>query len=333
MKKKNFLKTPAMLAAFSAFLLCISLTGCQSSMEPVTKTGYYFNTIITLTGYGKNAETVLEAGIALCEKYESMLSRTKENSDIWKLNHAHGQPVEVSQETAYLLAQAVDYAEMTEGLIDPTVTPLSELWNFIGDPPGPVPEQAQIDAFLPHIDYKTVHIDDTTVWLEDPEARVDLGFLAKGYIADQLKALFLEQDLTHALINLGGNVLAVGEKPDGTAYRTGVQKPFGTRGETVQIVNLKDQSLVSSGSYERYFEEDGVLYHHILDPFTGYPVDTDLEGVTILSDSSLEGDALSTTCFLLGYQKGAELIEALPGIEALFITKNGSVYKTGGFPD
>lgn len=332
MKHRTIFPRPA-VAAFLVLCLCASLTACQGNMEPVIKTGYYFNTIVTLTGYGKNAEIVLEEGIALCAHYENMLSRTVEGSDIWKINHADGAATEVSQDTAYLLTKALEYARMTDGLIDPTVTPLSELWNFTGDPPGPVPKQEELETLLPHVDYETVHIDGTSVCLEDPESEVDLGFLAKGYIADRLKDLFLERGLTHALINLGGNVLAVGKKPDGTAFRTGIQRPFGSRNETVQIVNLADRSLVSSGSYERYFEEAGVLYHHILDPFTGCPVETDLDGVTILSDSSMEGDALSTTCFLLGYEKGKELIESLPGIEALFIMKDGSVYKTGGFPD
>lgn len=329
--KTTFLRRTA--AFLSTICLCFSLTACQNNMEPVTKTAYYFNTIVTLTGYGRNAESVLEEGIALCAQYENMLSRTVEGSDIWNINHAEGAVVEVSQDTAYLLTQALEYAKMTDGLIDPTVTPLSELWNFTGDPPGPLPSQEELDALLPHVNYETVHIDGSTVWLEDPAAEVDLGFLAKGYIADRLKELFLERGLTNALINLGGNVLAVGQKPDGTAYRTGIQRPFGARNETIMVVELTDQSLVSSGSYERYFEENGVLYHHILNPLTGFPAETDLDGVTILSDVSMEGDALSTTCFLLGYEKGQELIESLPGIEALFVLKDGSVYKTGGFPD
>lgn len=331
MKRIAFIHRAA--AVFPLLLLTFSLSACRTDREPVVKTAYYFNTIVTLTGYGSNAEEVLTAGISLCEKYENILSYTKEGSDIWNLNHAGGAPVEVSPETAGLLSRATEYARMTGGLIDPTVTPLSVLWNFTGNPPGPVPEEAQITQLLSHVGYQMISIDGTTVRLEDPEAAVDLGFLAKGYIADQLKALFLEQGLTHALINLGGNVLAVGEKPDGTAFRTGIQKPFGARNETVAIVSLKDQSLVSSGSYERYFEEGGILYHHILDPFTGYPVDTDLSGVTILSDSSLDGDALSTACFLYGYEKGRGLIESLSDTEALFVTTDGAVYKTGGFPD
>lgn len=313
--------------------LCLFLSGCQAAAEPVRKTGYYFDTVVTLTGYGKNADSILEEGLSLCSGYEKMFSYTLEGSDIWNLNHADGQPVRVQEETAYLLTQAVKYAEMTGGLIDPTVTTLSALWNFNGDPPGPVPDASMIDSLLVHVNYQTIHIDGTTVWLEDPDACVDLGFIAKGYIADQLKELFTQRGLKNALINLGGNVLAAGAKPDGSPFRTGIQKPFGKRSETVRIVGLTDKSLVSSGSYERCFEDNGILYHHILDPFTGYPADTDLDSVTILSDSSMEGDALSTACFLYGLEKGQELIESLPGIEALFVTKDGSVYQTSGFPE
>ena len=163
------------------------------------------------------------------------------------------------------------------------------------------------------------------------DAQLALGFLAKGAIADRLKAFFLQKNITSALINLGGNVLAVGQKPDGTAFRTGIKKPFSETNELVDIVALKDQSLVSSGNYERCFRENGVLYHHILDPRTGYPVDTGLSSVTILSDSSTDGDALSTSCFLLGYEKGRELIDSLPDVEALFLLSDGTIYRTDGF--
>lgn len=331
--KKN--KKRIYLLRWSALLICLALLsgGCSADTEPVRKTGYYFNTVVTLTGYGPRAEAVLEEGLDLCAHYEALFGRTVENSDIWNINHAGGEPVEVDPDTAYLLSVALDYAERTEGLIDPTVTPLSELWNFTGDPPGPAPDAAQIENLLPHVSYESVQITGNTIRLSDPDAEVDLGFLAKGYIADRLKELFLEQGLDHGLINLGGNVLAVGEKPDGTAFRTGIQRPFGARNETAAILDLTDQSLVSSGSYERYFEQEGILYHHILDPSTGYPADTGLDSITILSDSSMEGDALSTACFLLGQQKGQELIESLPGIEALFITTDGALYRTSGFPE
>lgn len=331
---KRYLKLLA--AAALALLLSLSpilLSGCSYNTKPVVKTGFYFNTVVILTCYGNQAEEILDQAMQLCSRYEKLFSRTVKNSDIWKINHARGASVTVDAKTALVLRKALEYAQLTEGKIDPTVTPLSELWNFSGDPPGPVPDASAIEALLPHVDYRNIRIDGASVRLMDPEAEVDLGFIAKGYIADALKAFFLEKGVKSALINLGGNVLAVGEKPDGSPFYTGVKKPFGEAKETLAIVELRDRSLVSSGSYERCFEQDDVLYHHILDPSTGYPADTGLSGVTILSSSSMEGDALSTACFLLGLEEGRELIESLPDTEALFVTDDGSVYKTSGFLD
>lgn len=313
--------------------ICVCVSGCRPAFEPVTQSGFYFNTIISLTAYGSQAQEALEEAFALCERYENLWSKTVKGSDIWNLNHADGQPVEVDPETADLLNTALYWAEKTGGLIDPTVTPLSDLWNFTGDPRGPVPAQAKINALLPHVNYRNICIRENTVTLTDPETEVDLGFLAKGRIADRLKQLFLEKNVSSALINLGGNVLAVGSKPDGSAFRTGITMPFGKDGELAGVIELRDQSLVSSGSYERCFEQDGRLYHHILNPSTGYPADTGLSGVTILSESSTDGDALSTSCFLLGLKRGMELIETLPNTEAMFITTDGQIYKTDGFPD
>ena len=320
----------APIALLLCFTLSLSLTGCStSSAQPFSKTGFYFNTVISLTCYGNDAQTVLDEAFELCDHYENLLSYTIEGSDIWNINHANGQPVTVDSETASLLQTALYWSEKTDGLIDPTITPISQLWNFSGDPAGPVPKQSQIDALLSHVDYHNIRIDGNTVTLADPDAKLDLGFLAKGAIADRLKAFFLQKNITSALINLGGTV---GQKPDGSAFRTGIKKPFSETNELVDVVALKDQSLVSSGNYERCFWENGVLYHHILDPRTGYPADTGLSSVTILSDSSTDGDALSTSCFLLGYEKGRELIDSLPDIEALFLFSDGTIYRTDGFP-
>lgn len=324
---------PAFWAATATLLAVLTITGCGALNEPQQAGGYYFDTLVTLTAYGKNADAALEEGLALCAQYEALFSFTREGSDIWKINHANGQPVQVHPDTAFLINTALHYAKLTDGLIDPTVTPLSMLWNFSGSPPGPVPDPEQIEALLPHVNYRYVHVQDNTVRLEDPDTQIDLGFLAKGYIADRLKELFLQHEIKCGLINLGGNVVAIGSKPGNRPFRTGIRKPFGARSETAEIVDLSDQSLVTSGSYERCFTQDNVLYHHILDPATGYPAQSDLYSVTILSSSSLEGDALSTACFLLGQKKGQEWIASLLDTEALFITKDQKIHKTDGFPD
>ena len=173
-------------------------------------------------------------------------------------------------------------------------------------------------------------MEGTTVTLLDPESQISLGFIAKGYIADKLKEYLLSENIRSAIINLGGNLLAVGVKPDGSPFQFGIQKPFDTQGTPVTVLSVSDKSAVSSGIYERYFYQNQVLYHHILDASDGYPVQNNLLGVTILSDSSTVGDALSTTCFVLGPEEGMQLIESLDEVEAVFVTKDYALHYSSG---
>lgn len=316
-------------------LLPLLLTGCQRNREPVSQTGFYFNTVISITLYDASDPTILEDAFALCQTYETMLSRTVEGSDVYRINHSEGKPVAVSEETAGLIREALSFSRLTDGRIDLTVAPLMDLWNFTGDTDTPKqpPDASDIEALLPHVNYRFVTLEGNVVTLSDPETQIDLGFIAKGYIADQLKSFLLERGVQSALIDLGGNVLTVGAKPDGQPFIIGVQEPFAPRGTVLTRLPVTDTSLVSSGTYERYFEADGVLYHHILDPATGYPANTGLQGVTILSSSSMQGDGLSTTCLLLGLEKGMELIESTPGVEAIFIDDNHQIYRTSGLEE
>lgn len=315
-------------------LLSFLLTGCERKETPLTKTGFYFDTVISITLYDTSKAYALEHCFELASFYENLLSRTVEGSDVWNINQAEGAGVAVHEETAFLIEKACFYAALTDGLIDPSIAPLSALWNFSSEHPAPrtPPSEAEISSLLPHIDYRSIQLDGQTVTLLDPSASIDLGFIAKGYIADRLKEYLISENIEHALINLGGNVLAIGSKPDGSAYTIGIQKPFAEAGTAVTAVSVTGRSVVSSGIYERYFEKDGTLYHHILNPVTGYPVENELAAVTILSDSSLDGDALSTACLLLGTKKGMALISTMPDTEALFIDKDGNLTYTSGFP-
>ena len=220
------------------------------------------------------------------------------------------------------------YSELSGGAFDLTIEPVSALWDFKADKPT-VPSSDAIAQAVSHVDYTKVDIRDNTVTLEDPEAGIDLGAIAKGYIADQVKTYLKKQGIKHAIINLGGNVDVIGTKPDGSKYNIGIQKPFDESGEAITSVQLKDQTVVTSGIYERYFKKNGKLYHHILDPRTGYPCENNLHSVSIITDSSTKADALSTTCFLLGYEKGMELIQSMDGVEAIFITDDEKVHKIG----
>lgn len=314
-------------------LILLLLTGCGKQRTPLAKTGFYFDTVITITLYDKQDDALLDECFSLAETYENMLSKTKENSDIWKINHSGGKPVEVNADTLTLLRSALSYAELSGGKIDPTIGPVTKLWDFSSSSDKKIPSQEDLENALAHVGYEKVLIEGNTVSLADPEAELDLGFIAKGYIADRMKEYLCSQGITSATINLGGNVLTIGSRPDKDPFRIGIQKPFASTGEIALALPVTDLSVVSSGVYERYFESDGRLYHHILDTKTGYPVQNNLFQVTILSRSSMDGDALSTTCFLLGPEEGMKLIESMENTEALFFTSDGNIHASGGLKE
>ena len=308
------------------------LVGCGSSgADPVSRTVTVFDTVVTITIYDKGSEDVLDACVEKCEDYNARFSRTTEGSEIYELNHAGGQPVTVSDDTADLIEKGLEYSRASGGKFDITIAPLSDLWDFKNNT-GTIPDDTAIQEAKSHIGYENVKIDGNTVQLLDSDAEIDLGGIAKGYIADQLKAYMEGQDISHALINLGGNVLALGGKPDGSDYNIGIQKPFAQNGEAITAVKIKNESVVSSGVYERYFKINDKIYHHILDPQTGYPYENNLLGVSIVCDSSTEADALSTTCFAMGLDDGMNYIESIDSAEALFITDDYKIHYSSGFP-
>lgn len=329
-KKNNIIKTLSAVLTASALLL----TGCSGAKsstqtdQDLTYTDMLFDTVINIQILDPADESILDGLKKLCEKYDTMFSATNTDSELYKLNHANGQPFTVSSETANLIQEGIHYSELSGGAFDLTIEPVSALWDFKADKPT-VPSSDAIAQAVSHVDYTKVDIQDNTVTLEDPEAGIDLGAIAKGYIADQVKTYLKKQGIKHAIINLGGNVDVIGTKPDGSKYNIGIQKPFDESGEAITSVQLKDQTVVTSGIYERYFKKNGKLYHHILDPRTGYPCENNLYSVSIITDSSTKADALSTTCFLLGYEKGMELIQSMDGVEAIFITDDEKVHKIG----
>lgn len=329
-KKNNIIKKLSAVLTASALLL----TGCSGAKsstqtdQDLTYTDMLFDTVIKIQILDPADESILDGLKKLCEKYDTMFSITNTDSELYKLNHANGQPFTVSSETANLIQEGIHYSELSGGAFDLTIEPVSALWDFKADKPT-VPSSDAIAQAVSHVDYTKIDIQDNTVTLEDPEAGIDLGAIAKGYTADQVKTYLKKQGIKHAIINLGGNVDVIGTKPDGSKYNIGIQKPFDESGEAITSVQLKDQTVVTSGIYERYFKKNGKLYHHILDPRTGYPCENNLYSVSIITDSSTKADALSTTCFLLGYEKGMELIQSMDGVEAIFITDDEKVHKIG----
>lgn len=312
------------LVCFIMMFLC----GCSiTTKEPLSKTGFYFDTVITITLYDSKDEELLNTCFNYCKDFENTVSRTIKTSEISIINHANGQPVEVSDTTIELLKKGIEFGELTDGAFDITIAPLMKLWD-IKNNPGNVPSESDITEALSHVNYKNIMIEGNTVTLTDSEASIDLGGIAKGYMADRLKEYLLSEGVNSAIINLGGNVLTIGEKPDGTSFNIGIQKPFDKQNATVTSVQVKDSSVVTSGSYERYFKVDDVIYHHILNTETGYPCDNGLLSVTILSKKSIDGDALSTACFALGLEEGQRLIESLEDIDAIFVTVDYEIIDT-----
>lgn len=297
------------------------LSGCNSSPvnKFVSKNGIFFDTLISIKIWGTNDSSLLDDCFELCAKYENKFSRTLPNSEISKINQSGGTPIEVSDETIKLIQKGLHYSKLSNGSFDITIAPLSNIWDFKNNT-GIIPSKNSIEEAKKHVNYKNIIISGNTIQLLDPHSALDLGGIAKGYIADRLKDFLIKNQVKHAMINLGGNVLTIGKKLDDTPFHIGIQKPFANQNETITSISITDQSVVSSGIYERYFKKNGKIYHHLLDPFTGYPKQNNLLSVTIISDSSADGDALSTVCYTLGLEKGMELINQLDNVDAIFIT-------------
>ena len=333
MKKKQI----AVLLA--GILLLALLSSCsrqpQEAQEPEekipdvreTRVGFYLDTVITLTAYTDHPEW-LEEGLKTCGEYEQLLSRTIEGSDVWKLNHAEGEPVTVSEATAEILREAIRIGKLSDGAFDVTIAPASTLWDFTSGE-GQVPDAAALAAAAGKIDYRRIQMEGRQVILP-AGMMIDLGGIAKGYIADAVKKELEEKGIRSAILSFGGNIVAIGRKPDGSPWRVGIQDIDAPAGTSMLVSINTGGSTVTSGIYERGFEADGVYYHHILSAETGWPVQNELASVTIFSENSMTGDALATAVFALGSEKGAALIETMDGIEAVLISRDRSVRYTSG---
>lgn len=297
--------------------------------EPYTCQFLAFNTVITLQAYGEYAriKAAFEGARDLCRTYERLFSRTLPHSDISRVNAAHGEKVAVDPLTAELVAQALKYCEESWGCFDVTIGSASRLWDFHN---GVIPDEEALRQALRHVDWRNIRLDEEngqpTVQLLDSEASLDLGGIAKGWIADRLTEHLIRKGLRAFIVNLGGNVVVHGTKPDGALWRVGLQDPQ-TPGQIVGAVSLSAGSAVTSGTYERHFEKDGVTYHHILDPTTGYPAKTDVAGVTVITKKSIDAEGYSTTLLALGLERGKDFVACHPAILAAhFVNDEGQVF-------
>lgn len=293
---------------------------------------FCMGTVISQRVFGEKAEIAAVKVEEEMKRLEALMSFFLESSEISKLNRVAGkQEVELGCESLYVLNRAKYFSEICGGTFDITIGPVAKLWGIFTDH-AKVPSKEEIDKALSFTGYKDITINNGlgTAKLERAGESVDLGAIAKGYAADRAIEIYKQQGIESAFINLGGNVLVLGNKPDGTPWKVGIQNPLLERGQCLGAVKAIDKTIVTSGDYVRYFEKDNVKYHHILDPRTGYPADSGLMSTTIVSEKSIGADALSTAIFILGLEEGMKLINSLKDMEAIFITKDKEIYVTEG---
>lgn len=326
-----------LLTAITVMTVLI-LSGCQKKasvpkVEPISKTNFLLGTVIEISIYDKKDEAIIDKAFERISEIErKMTINNAETSEIIALNDASGKnEVKLSPDTFYVVEKGKQYSELSNGKFDITIGSIVKLWN-IGTKYAAVPEKSKLEEAVKLVDYKKLRLnkENLTANLESKGMKVDLGAIAKGYAADEAARILKENGVNHAIINLGGNVMTIGGNPNGNPWKIGIQDPFNPRGDFLGVVPVKDKTIVTSGTYERYFEENGKIYHHILDPVTGYPVENNLYSVSIITDKSIDGDGLSTTSLLLGLEEGMKLIESLENVEAIFITSDKRIFVSSG---
>lgn len=324
-------------------ILMISIVGCAkqpASPEKFSKDIFTMDTAINITVYSADPAIGQKAADQAAAEYQRINDLTgrftgknlpnPQGSDVYRINQSAGiAPVQVGEDTMAMALRAQYFAGLTGGAFNIAIGPIMDLWGF-GGTAYHLPTEAELKAILPLADNRKVVIDQEakTIYLPEKGMVMDLGGVAKGYATDMAVQKLRALGIKNALINAGGNVFAVGSKPDGKPWRVGIQDPRDTNG-VVAIINVIDQAVVSSGDYERYFEQDGVRYHHIIDPASGKQARS-LMGTTIVMDNSTDADILSTTLFVLGPVKGMALQKTLPGVETVFISPEKKITYSSG---
>ena len=318
----------------AALLLAGVLTGCSAPAEemqqPVERSLFAMNTYMTFTAYGEDAQAALQEAEECIQQVEGLWSVTDKDSEIYQANHSGGQPVTVSEETAEIISFALEMAQRTGGALDPTIYPVLTAWGFTTDSKQ-VPSQQQIAQLLEQVGYDRIQLNGSELTVPDG-MELDLGAVGKGYTADLVTEILRRHGVTSALISLGGNIQAIGSRPDGSDWRLGIRAPW--ESGNLGVLTVSDAAVVTSGGYENYFDdEQGNIYWHILDPSTGYPADSGLQSVTIVGREGKMCDALSTALFVMGAQSAEQYWRENGGFEMLLVTDSGEILITEGIAE
>ena len=371
--KRTGRKSAARLAiVLLLVLVIITQTGCQKKKDPTPlwDEGTYMGTVCRITLYATDdelkmsvAKPILNDAFELIKRFERSLSRDKEGSDIWRVNNGQGQPIECDNDTVDLLWEAMTYSDISEGAFDVTMGPLMDLWNFDSESANRVPTSAELSRALKHVGYGNIQIDDNKVTLLDPEAKIDLSDIAKGFIAEKVGAYLRTRGVTGAVIDFGGTIEVVGykagwvplyseveEKGDvdgdgeeetmggiagGTPFVIGIKDPKSTDGEFIGTLTTGNRAIVTAGLYDKSFEANGKMYHSILSSKTGYPVNTDLLSATVVGPTNTAStcDALSTICLAKGLEGAKTVMAKYPEYGAILIDAEGEITTLGNLPE
>ena len=317
----------------SLLVLIIMLSGCDylisqsetpPAIEQISETRVFLSTYCTITIHGSDDYTLLDQAFELLEELEALLSMTIADSDIYRINHANGMPALVDSRTAEVILAGIEFGELSDGLFDITIGRLSHLWDFGNT--QQIPDEAEIIEALETVNFRQVILDGNTVRLENPSAWIDLGAIAKGYIANELADFLIAHGVTSAFINLGGDITTIGNRQDGSPWRIAVRNPFGDADDWIGVMEVTNSSVAGSGTYERTFEYDGVHYHHILNPTTGMPTKSDIISATVVADRGMTAEGLSTIAILAGSNDVKYLFNNTPGfIGAVLVLDNEEV--------
>lgn len=332
---KNKILKYSILAAI--IILSIVQVGCTKELQMVSDSTYMLGTYLQLSVWTTNKQEgmdTIKSSFERIKEIENKMSTNLDESEIGQINLNAGKTyVEVSEETVDIIERAIHYAELTNGAFDPAIGKLVKLWG-IGTENERIPTQDEIQNALQFVDYQKIEFQgDNKVKLSEADMRIDLGGIAKGYAADEVTKIMKNKGIKHAIINLGGNVVTLGKKADGTSWKVGIQDPFEPTGTHMGVIEVYDQTVVTSGNYERYFMADDKRYHHIIDPKTGYPAENGIISATIITNSSTDADGLSTSIYVLGVEKGMQLIESLENVECIIITEDKKVYTSTGLTE
>lgn len=322
-------KEKAETAAPTGILSTASAEGTPDPAKKTSGVGFYFDTVVYLTLWGAQ-EGLTERIWAECERYEQLLSKTIDTSDVSRINQAAGATVTVDPETWEILRRAKEISAATQGAFSVSIAPVSALWTFTGTVTNNVPTDAARLAAAAKVDDQQIVLGENNTVTLPAGMQIDLGGIAKGYIADRV-AEMARKEAAACVLSLGGNVYTTGKKPDGSPFGVAITNPESPR-TSIAVIFTGEGTVVTSGTYERGFDFGGVRYHHILDPKTGWPAQSDLVSATFVMDSSMTADALATACIVLGSEKATALAADM-GLDAMFIRGDGTVLFTEGFEE